>query len=101
MLHVPSCCFATKSNKFFITVLVVVAVEHYMIFDKLLFNAITFHTLDILIFHVRMAQGLLADYFSRKSPSPSTVSSIELKNFFTVVSSLFFLFYFFIFFSFE
>ena len=39
-----------------------------------------------------MAQGLRADYFSRKSPSPSTVSSIELKNFFTVVSSLFFYF---------
>ena len=63
-----------------------------MIFDKLLFNAITFHTLDILVVHIRMAQGLRADYFSLKSPSPSTVSSIELKNFFTVVSSLFFYF---------
>ena len=69
-----------------------------MIFDKLLFNATTFHTLDILIVHVRMAQGLLADYFSRRSRSPSTVSSIELKNFFTVVSSfLFFLFLYFFF----
>ena len=24
-----------------------------------------------------MAQGLLADYFSRKSPSPSTVSNVK------------------------
>ena len=72
-----------------------------MIFDKLLFNAITFHTLDILIVHVRMAQGLFADYFCRKSLSPSTVSSIELKNFFTVVSSLFFYFISLLFFSFE
>ena len=45
-----------------------------MIFDK---YAITFHTLDILIVCVRMAQGLFADYFSRKSPSPSTVSNVK------------------------
>ena len=72
-----------------------------MIFDKLLFNAITFHTLDILIVHVRMAQGLLADYFSRRSPSPFTVSSMELKNFFTVVSRLSFYFISLFIFSFE
>ena len=45
-----------------------------MIFDK---YETTFHTLDILIVYVRMAQGLLAGYFSRKSPSPSTVSNVK------------------------
>ena len=62
-----------------------------MIFDK---YAITFHTLDILIVYVRMAQGLFADYFSRKSPSPSTVSNVKHRIEKILHSGFKFIFYF-------